>query len=94
MSKREEMREAIKQLTNEEVMNLFRAKHITQLGKSWSKFIKTNPPFNPYPYGFDMDDVLSNAEDEYSYQWKDNREVMEELLEEFRKELEKEFHLS
>ncbi len=90
MSKREEA----ERITNEGIMDLFRAKYITQVGKSWSKFIKTNPPDNPYPNGFDMYDVMSNAEDEFSYQWKDNWDVMEELLEEFKKDLEKEFHLS
>ena len=94
MSKREEMREEIKQITNKGIMDLFRADYITRMGKSWSKFVKTNPPDNHYPNGFDMYDVLLNAEDEFDYQWKDNWDVMEERLEEFRKNLEKEFHLS
>jgi len=94
MSKREEMREAIKQITNEEVKNLFRSEFIREWGSSWSKFVKTNPPDNPYPNGFKMEDVLSTAEEEYFLQWKENWEYMEELLEEFKKELEKEFNLS
>ena len=94
MSIREEMREEIKRMTNEGIMDLFRADYITQVGKSWSEFVKTNPPDNPYPNGFDMYDVLANAEDEYFLQWKENWEYMEELLEEFKKELEKEFNLS
>ena len=93
MSKREEMREEIKQMTNKGIMDLFRSKYITDVGKSWSKFVKTDP-HNHFPNGFDMYDVLLNAEDEFDYQWKDNWEVMEELLEEFKKDLEKEFHLS
>jgi hypothetical protein len=94
MSKREEMREEIKQMTNEGIMDLFRSKFITDEGKRWSKLVKTNPPDNPYPNGFNMYNVLSNAEDEFNYQWKDNWDVMEERLEEFKKDLEKEFHLS
>ena len=89
MSKREE----IKQMTNKGIMDLFRAKYIREWGSSWSECHKTNP-HNHFPNGFDMYDVLSNAEDEFSYQWKDNWDVMEELLEEFKKDLEKEFHLS
>ena len=94
MSKREEMREKIKQMTNEGIMDLFRSHHIRWWGSSWSEFIKTNPPDNPYPNGFDMYDVLANAEDEFNYQWKDNWDFMEERLEEFKKELDKEFNLS
>ncbi len=92
MSKREEMREEIKQMTNKGIMDLFRSKYITNVGKSWSKFVKNNP--SEYPNGFDMYDVLLNAEDEFDYQWKDNWDFMEERLEEFKKDLEKEFHLS